>query len=362
MGSDSENYFQEINTIDKAYWLGFIYADGCIAKNSLKFCLSLKDEERLHQFISDTNGDIKLHYYTRKLNYKNEIREYKCCDASWLSKKLIQDLKKIGCGSAKTFRIRLPQLESSLLYDAFLLGFYDGDGFQRSHGICSGNKEFLEDIKIHYKIPYEVKLKIHINKIWSCYTLCIGWDLHSRIILAYDKSMPRKRNFKSREQVNQEHSLRIKNSIERRKLDGVWINPFSGKQIKIVTLSDLGITVDKFKELCKLNGLAKVAKMYNKGEKIIRRLCKENGIHYSCDDRGQQQKKFEVTFDELQQMVNEMPMIKIGKKFGVSDNAVKKRCKKLGVIVPQKRIWSSSLTELEKGRNIQRELQMNKSA
>jgi hypothetical protein len=215
---------------------------------------------------------------------------------------------------------------------------------------------------MHYKIPYEIKLKIHTNKIWSCYTLCIGWDLHSRIILAYEKSMPRKRSFKSRKEVHHIHSERIKTSIERRKLEGIWINPFSGKQIKLVTLFDLGITVDKFKELCKENGLAKVAKMYNKSEKIIRRLCKENGIHYSCEDRGQQQKKFEVTFDELQQMVNEMPMIQIGRKFGVSDNAVKKRCKKLGVIVPQKRIWSSSLIELEKGRNIQRELQIKNKA
>jgi hypothetical protein len=27
------DYFEIIDTEDKAYWLGFIYADGCITKN-----------------------------------------------------------------------------------------------------------------------------------------------------------------------------------------------------------------------------------------------------------------------------------------------------------------------------------------
>jgi len=44
-------------------------------------------------------------------------------------------------------------------------------------------------------------------------------------------------------------------------------------------------------------------------------------------------KKFQVTKDELHDLVwvQKLPFTKIGKKFGVSDNAVRKRCKKLGV-------------------------------
>lgn len=362
MGSNQENYFEIIDTPTKAYWLGFIYADGGISGNALRFSLSIKDENRLKQFMIDLNINLDIKYYTRKLKYKNEIREYKCCDLYFNSPKIIQDLKKLGCGNSKTFRIRLPTLDSELLYDAFLLGFYDGDGFQRGHVICSGNKKFLEDIKLHYKIPYDVKFKLHTNKKWSCYTLCISWDIHSRIILAYDKSMPRKRNFKNRKEVNISQGLSIKRSIQKRIQEGTWANPFNNRQIKLITLQDIGLSMDNFKELCKLYGLAKIAKLYNSSEKIIQRLCKENNIHYSIEDRGKQQQKFEVTKEELQQLVNEMPLLRIGKKFGVSDNAIKKRCKKLGIDLPKRKIWKTSLEALEKGREKQRLIQLDKKS
>jgi hypothetical protein len=46
-----------------------------------------------------------------------------------------------------------------------------------------------------------------------------------------------------------------------------------------------------------------------------------------------QKKKFEVSKEELEKLifVNEMPFTKIGKMFGVSDNAIRKRCKKFGI-------------------------------
>lgn len=46
---------------------------------------------------------------------------------------------------------------------------------------------------------------------------------------------------------------------------------------------------------------------------------------------GKNQRRFEVTKEELQRLVEIMPMTRIGEKFGVSDNAVRKRCKLLGV-------------------------------
>lgn len=42
-------------------------------------------------------------------------------------------------------------------------------------------------------------------------------------------------------------------------------------------------------------------------------------------------RKFEISKEELESLVNMIPMISIGKMFGVSDNAVKKRCRKLGI-------------------------------
>ena len=41
--------------------------------------------------------------------------------------------------------------------------------------------------------------------------------------------------------------------------------------------------------------------------------------------------------DNLEQMVNDVPMTEIGKKYGVSDNAVKKWCKSYGIILGNRR-------------------------
>ena len=39
------DYFKEINSFEKAYWLGFICADGCIHKNGGKLTITVKDKE-----------------------------------------------------------------------------------------------------------------------------------------------------------------------------------------------------------------------------------------------------------------------------------------------------------------------------
>lgn len=52
-------------------------------------------------------------------------------------------------------------------------------------------------------------------------------------------------------------------------------------------------------------------------------------------------RKFETTKEELEVLIKEKPMSEIGKMFGVSDNAVKKRCKSLGVeLKPMRGYWA----------------------
>lgn len=54
-----ENFFEEINTEEKAYWLGFILADGCLKKNSnqLSINLSIKDFNHLEKFKKNLKSD-----------------------------------------------------------------------------------------------------------------------------------------------------------------------------------------------------------------------------------------------------------------------------------------------------------------
>jgi 5-methylcytosine-specific restriction endonuclease McrA len=46
---------------------------------------------------------------------------------------------------------------------------------------------------------------------------------------------------------------------------------------------------------------------------------------------GLNQRKFEITKEELENLVSKYPMTQIGKMFGVSDNAIRKRCKTLEI-------------------------------
>ena len=46
---------------------------------------------------------------------------------------------------------------------------------------------------------------------------------------------------------------------------------------------------------------------------------------------GKSQRKFEISKEELSSLVKQYPMTTIGKMFNVSDNAIRKRCKTLGI-------------------------------
>jgi hypothetical protein len=56
--------------------------------------------------------------------------------------------------------------------------------------------------------------------------------------------------------------------------------------------------------------------------------------------------KFDIPENELREMVWQTPMTKIAEKYGVSGNAVKKRCKKFGINFPTKGYWTGKHYEM----------------
>ena len=57
----NQSYFENINTEDKAYFLGFIYADGSIVtegRNSLYIKIHTKDSHIIDSFINCINGEM----------------------------------------------------------------------------------------------------------------------------------------------------------------------------------------------------------------------------------------------------------------------------------------------------------------
>lgn len=128
----NENYFEKIDTEEKAYWLGFICADGCISSCSkktkslrLKFNLHRKDKEVLEKFRISIEGDMPIKEFTSNKGIaKMESEEVKI-DIN--SNKLCESLISKGVGFRKTYNLDMPEISKHLIRH-FIRGYFDGDG------------------------------------------------------------------------------------------------------------------------------------------------------------------------------------------------------------------------------------------
>lgn len=118
-----ENYFEKIDSEEKAYFLGFIFSDGSVIydtkKSQYKVCLKLhtKDKHILESFIECIKGEMKI--------WKHGQREIG--EVSLSGKKITNDLIKLGATPKKTFTLQYPNIEENLERH-FLRGYFDGDG------------------------------------------------------------------------------------------------------------------------------------------------------------------------------------------------------------------------------------------
>ncbi|PYY28346.1 LAGLIDADG family homing endonuclease [Paenibacillus illinoisensis] len=125
------DFFEKIDTEDKAYWLGFIYADGCISiKEEINSCeLSIKlqknDAEHLKKFNKSLNGNIEVTTFDRTSNFDNKL--YGGCQIRIYSQQMVRDLQNCGITTNKSLTISFPTLEQELIRH-FVRGFFDGDG------------------------------------------------------------------------------------------------------------------------------------------------------------------------------------------------------------------------------------------
>ena len=122
----NSNYFSKIDTKEKAYWLGFLYADGCVSKktNTISISLSSQDEYMLSNFAKELESDNAIAHSIKKMNGKSfNISHFAIRD-----KQMKQDLIKWGCVPNKSYKeIELPKINNKLIWH-FIRGFMDGDG------------------------------------------------------------------------------------------------------------------------------------------------------------------------------------------------------------------------------------------
>lgn len=118
--------FNKIDTEEKAYWLGFLYADGCVHKRTLSIRLKKEDDIHLKKFLKFLKSNKTMQY--GKQNSFGTITEYVSLQIN--SVDIVEDLKNLGCLERKSLKLTFPDEEiipKELVFH-FIRGYLDGDG------------------------------------------------------------------------------------------------------------------------------------------------------------------------------------------------------------------------------------------
>lgn len=153
----NQSFFETIDTEEKAYWLGFLYADGYVIINhqsnsgTLGIDLQRGDKKHLELFNKCIKSNYKIVEYEKKLNEK----KYKMVRLRIFSRNLAQSLIDLGCTERKSKTIMFPKLDEHL-YPHFIRGYFDGDGCislsstktkQLSIDFTSGSFNFITSLR-----------------------------------------------------------------------------------------------------------------------------------------------------------------------------------------------------------------------
>lgn len=120
----NENFFDNIDTEQKAYFLGLLMADGNIYKNNVR--LLLQDTDRyIIEYLQ------KLILFGGKLyNRKSKNNRKSCTSIVLNSRKMCESLERYGCVPNKSLILQFPSQEivPKHFIHHFIRGYFDGDG------------------------------------------------------------------------------------------------------------------------------------------------------------------------------------------------------------------------------------------
>lgn len=138
-----EDYFNEIDTEEKAYFLGLFMSDGSNVGRAIKITLQDRDKHILEKLNSFFQPSRPLQFQKRAKPHHHDYYTLYCSN-----QKIKQSLEKWGCMERKTFQLKWPAFLREDLTRHFIRGYYDGDGtcsYARASIIC--NFEFANSLK-----------------------------------------------------------------------------------------------------------------------------------------------------------------------------------------------------------------------
>ena len=119
----NEHFFDDINSEPKAYWLGFLFADGYQNGSEMVVNLNARDEGHLTKFREALGSEHKV-----KLIPADDMTGGFKATFRVGSQTLCLGLNKWGCVQAKSLILRYPERLPEHLARHFIRGVFDGDG------------------------------------------------------------------------------------------------------------------------------------------------------------------------------------------------------------------------------------------
>lgn len=123
----NENYFDEIDTQNKAYLLGLLYSDGCNypPQHRVKLELQERDKDILNKINNEIQSNKPLSFVnlnSKNVNWQNTYR------LDITNKHISDRLVELGVVQNKSLVLEFPTWLDETMYAHFLRGYLDGDG------------------------------------------------------------------------------------------------------------------------------------------------------------------------------------------------------------------------------------------
>lgn len=246
----NEKFFKKIDTPQKAYWLGFLYADGCVLNQKkskiLEISLSKVDKGHLQKFLNDLESNIQIREKKVKLNEK----EYDVCRISVCSTYLCDCLIELGCTPRKSLTLEFPKNKvPNDLINYFILGYFDGDGcFSPTKDTNTatlsfiGTYNFLIGILNVFKDKGLVNKHTKIHKKGNAYTIYLYDKENIKRILSY--------LYGNKEIYLERKYIKVKNFYETHKTHqrGVYFDKRTKKWISNITINKKRSIIGRFED------------------------------------------------------------------------------------------------------------------
>lgn len=161
-----ESYFSNIDTEEKAYFLGWIASDGSLRKSGFSIQIHKKDKDILLQLRDLVCKSLPIQPHADRPMVTLTVN----------SQQMSVDIcRHLGIAPGKkSHTVMFPNLKSQMLNLCFVRGFFDGDGFVKamttghrtpSCGIATSSEHMRKGIADTLNVPYWTDHKINME--WS---------------------------------------------------------------------------------------------------------------------------------------------------------------------------------------------------